>query len=246
MRFRLDTPYVQIPSLQTEATFGAMMEMLLKTRLKLHLETNEGGFPDEDVNAYLAGLLVSYIDPGYLQGISPSLFRYEIDLYHSVTHAEDRVQAYWIYKINADDLLITLGLFRRLWKESRQEVDRLKRYYLTASDYQRRIYGKRTAVAEIQAKLADTTGRYLSILEGIRMDYLHLIEPVQADQLAGFRKELADLELELPLKSLLDQFLDGYALWLKGSREPSIRQRLFELTEEIQKLEPGIRLPSAS
>ena len=72
MSFRLDTPYYQIPGSQPEATFGAIMEMLLKTRLKLHLETNQDLY-EEDVNTYLAGLLVSYIDPQYLKAISQTL-----------------------------------------------------------------------------------------------------------------------------------------------------------------------------
>lgn len=233
MPFRLDTLYHQIPGPRTEATFGAVMEMLLKTRLKLKLETNREGY-DEDVNAYLAGLLVSYIDPGYVKAVSQVLSQYNIDVYEAVAKAQDnKVRIYWIYKVNADDLLMALGIFHRIWEEWEGEMYRLKAYYNYASQYQRRIYGKATAVGEIQSKLADGTQRYLTILSSARSDYLHLIEPVGSEELAAFSHQLKKMETEAPLKAKWDEFLDAYSAWVKGSRDPDLTKRLFELSEEL-------------
>lgn len=240
MSFRLDTPYYQIPGSQPEATFGAIMEMLLKTRLKLHLETNRELY-DEDVNTYLAGLLVSYIDPKYLKAISEVLSRYDIDVYQAVTKSEDRVQVYWIYKVNADDLLVSLGLFHRFWKQNQGELARMKRYYTYASEYQRRIYGKATAVGEIQTKLAGWSERYLEILASARSDYLHLIEQVKPEDLAAFCQRLEKLEQELPLKAKQDELLDAYLAWVKGSREPELRKRLFRLIDEMKQFDPNFQ-----
>lgn len=228
MSFNLDTPYYQIPGSQPEATFGAIMEILLKTRLKLHLETNQKLY-DEDVNAYLAGLLVSYIDPQYLQAISEVLSQYDVDVFQAVARAEDRYQAYWIYKVNADDLLVSLGLFRKFHQTARGELLRIKRYYSSASSYQKRIYGKPTAVGEIQIKLAEWTERYLTILAGARQDYMHFVEhPVTPDELA-----------DLHQSEIQDEFLDLYSHWLKGSRDSSLRQRLLELLEKLRDLDPA-------
>ena len=239
MSFRLDTPYYQIPGSQSEATFGVIMEMLLKTRLKLNLETSREQ-NDEDVNTYLAGLMVSYIDPKYLRAISVVLSQYDIDIYQAVAQAEDRYHAYWIYKVNADNLLLSLGVFGRLWQESRVELIRMKRYYTCASEYQRRMYGKTTAVAEIQTKLAGGTERYLAILAKARKDYLHLIDQnVKPEELAGFTQNLSQLEQELPAKEIQDKFLDAYSIWLKGSCEPDLRQKLLHLLQELKRLDPG-------
>ena len=189
MSFRLDTPYYSIPSDESRATFGAVMELLLKARLKLDLESHRE-FYDEDVNAYLAGVLVSYIDPVYLREIARILSTSEIDVYHSIERAQDKVQVYRIYKVNADDLLVSLGLFRRFWREGLGEVERLKRYYFCACEYQRRIYGKATAVADIQSKLAEQAERYLTILTCARREYLHFVEQVKPEDLTQFLKEI--------------------------------------------------------
>ena len=242
MAYFLDTFYYQIPGSQPEATFGAVMEMLLKTRLKLHMDTNHPMY-DEDVNAYLAGLLVYYIDPKYFQAVSPVLSHYDIDVYQAVAKAEDRVHVYWIYKVNADDLLVSLGVFHRLWQEEKGELARIKRYYSYASAYQRRIYGKATAVGEIQAKLAECTERYLTILGGVRNDYLHFMESINPEQMSAFTKDLQELEEELPLRVKRDEFLDAYSSWLRGNRDASLRQRLVRLIEELKQEDPAF-LPS--
>ena len=239
MPFRLDTLFYQIPGPQTETTFGAIIEMLLKTRLKLHLETSRES-NDEDVNAYLAGLLVSYIDSKYLQVISEALSHYDIDVFHAVEKAEDRVHAYWIYKVNADDLLVSMGIFGQLKEQAKGEIVRLKRYYAYASEFQRRIYGKPTAVGEVHTKLADRTERYLKILEGTRSDYLHLMELTRPEEFAAW---LHQLERELPLKALQDEFLDAYSAWSKDRQNLEVRQRLRQFLERLQSLDPHFQPP---
>lgn len=239
--FPLNTPYYPIPgSPRGEATFGAIIEMLLKTRLKLHLETNRESY-DEDVNAYLAGVLVSYIDPNYLQAASEFLSQYDIDIYHSVNRSEDKVQIYRIYKVNADDLLVSLGIFRKIWQEYGEELDRMRRYYQYASEYQRRIYGKLTAVGEIQRKLAEGQKRYLTILAGAREEYLHFLEQLKIEEIEAFGHHLAQFEQELTIRSKWDEFLDAYASWLKGSRESNLCRQLLQLVEDLKRLEPEFK-----
>ncbi len=237
MTFRLDTPYYQIPGSQPEATFGAIMEMLLKTRLKLHLETNRQVY-DEDVNTYLAALLVSYIDPRYLASIAELLNRYDLDLYQAVEKSQDRAQAYRIYKVNADDLLVSLGMFRPLWQEERGKLDRMKRYYSSASHYQRRIYGKSTAVGEIQAKLAQGPERYLAILAGTSHDYFHFLECVHPQEMLHLVERFKEFERQLPIKKLQDELLDAFSTWLKEPRELALKERVERLAEELKRLDP--------
>ena len=240
MAFSLDTPYYPIPGSGPEATFGAIMEMLLKTRLKLHLETNRHRY-DEDVNTYLAGLLVSYIDPIYLAAVCPVLCPYGLDLYEAVRKAEDRPQVYRIYKVNADDLLISLGIFRRLWQEAKAELTRMKEYYACASEVQRRIYGRTTAVAEIQTKLSGESELYLTILSQTRSEYLNLIERVGPEEMTALNQALRQLEKELPLKAKQNELLDTYSQWLKGPKDLQSRQKLLEMIEQLKTLDPHFR-----
>ena len=235
--FRLDTSFYQIPGSHSEATFGAIMEMLLKTRLKLHLEPNPNLY-EEDVNTYLAGLMVSYIDPTYLQAISTVVSAYDMDVYQAVNKSEDRYHMYWIYKVNADDLLLSLGIFHRVKFSPKGEVIRTKRYYSYASEYQRRIYGKSTAVAEIQTKLAEWTERYLAILTEARGDYLHFMEQLQPQQLTALNEQLQQLEKEFPVKLKRDELLDAYSSWKSGCRGEEQHRNLLRLVQELKTLDP--------
>ncbi len=234
--FRLDTCFYQIPGSQPEGTFGAIMEVLLKTRMKLNLETNKGIY-DEDVNAYLAGLLLSYIDPTYLQAISQVVSAYELDIFEEVRKSEDRYHTYWIYKVNADDLLVSLGIFKHFREQPRGDLEKLKRYYVCASEYQRRIYGKSTAVGEIQEKLADRTERYLTILSGARGEYLHFMDHLHPEQMAELGTHLDEFERELPLKEKQNEFLDAYLEWKAGTRDNPLRQKLLHLVQELKNLD---------
>lgn len=184
MRFRADTQYLSIPGSQTGGTLGYILEVLLKTRLRLKMDENQAE-GEEEVNTYLGGVLVSYIDPEYLLSVSSFLSPYETGVYEAVAKtADDRVQSYWIYKANADDLLISLGIFRRSRLSEKQDLGRMKRYYAFASEYQKRIYGKATAVADVQARLAEGPERYLAILVGARRNYLSFIRQIGAGDLS--------------------------------------------------------------
>ncbi len=240
MAFGLNTPYYQLPGFQREPIFGAFVEMLLKTRVKLHLEATDG-FPDEDVNTYLAGLLIAYLNPAYLKAVSGVLFRCDSDVFQTACRTDDRYRAYWVYKVNADDLLVTLGIFRRLWQEERSEVIRMQRYYTHACEYNRRIYRRRTAVGEIHTKLAESSERYLTILAGTRRDYFHFLEHAQSEEMIAFSRNLHKYEREQPVKAAKDEFLDLYSAWLKGARDSASLERLLQLADQIKSLDPAFR-----
>jgi hypothetical protein len=186
---RLNTSCAVLPSSRPEAVFGAVLEILLKARLDLRLDA-DGHLYEEDVNAYLGGVLVSYIDPRYLQEISEDLSRHDVDVYEAIDRAmPDRSRMYRIYKVNADDLLLSVGIFQPV-PEPRAGLGRIKEYYACAAECQKRIYGKPTAVAEIQAKLSEGAERYLSVLAQTRKDYLHFIRQVSGEELGDFGKRI--------------------------------------------------------
>lgn len=192
MFFPLSTPYCPLGQPMPEGTFGYMVELLLKSRLKLQLDADR--LYDEDVNAYLAGLLVSYIDPAYLHWIRRILAPCDVDLHEAVLGCrEDRVQAYWIYKVNADDLLMARGLFHGPpapeEEEKQGEVVRLKRYYGAASQFQRRIYGRPTAVGEVHSKLSGEAERYLTILSTTRRDYLQFVQQLSEEEMNQLQRK---------------------------------------------------------
>ena len=115
---------------------------------------------------------------------------------------------------------------------------RIKRYYSCASECQKRIYGKSTAVAEIQTKLAEGTERYLTILAQARKDYLRFIEQIGSEQLTGLTHRI---EKEFPIRLKQDELLDAYSAWMKQPENPEVRQRLLQVVEELKQLDPGFQ-----
>ena len=192
MALPLSTPCAVLPGLRQEGVFGVVLQMLLRARLDLRLDTDDHLY-EEDVNAYLGGVLVSYIDPRYLQEIHEVLSKYDMELHQAIDRAmPDRTRMYRIYKVNADDLLVSLGIFHAM-QEPRAGLDRIKEYYACASECQKRIYGKPTAVAEIQAKLSESAERYLAVLMQTRRQYLHFVSQASSEEWADFSKRIFSL-----------------------------------------------------
>jgi hypothetical protein len=94
---------------ELKSTLLFMMTSVLKSRTETGFESNSAGY-DEDVNVYLAGLLAAYLDPAYTQWSSPLISPFDMDVATMVRSADER-RRYWIYKANADHLMLMLGIF---------------------------------------------------------------------------------------------------------------------------------------
>lgn len=239
MEFKV--PYFDLAKQEREATFGALVEILLKSRLKMSLETNKG-FYDEDVNAYLAGVLFEYIDPQYHQAIREVLSGCDTDVFLSATREGDPYRLYWVYKVNADDRLMDLGVFRPNQADHEAILVRTKTYYGFAAAYTQRRSGRVTALSDILEKLARRAERYVSILHEARREYLHFVEALTEGELRAFHEGLQRDVVNLPLKAKQDEFLDAYSTWARTS-DPQDKARLLQLLEEIRRLDPTFRGP---
>src|SRR3990167_7644436 len=144
----LRVPYFDLSKHETAAAFGAIVEILLKSRLKIQVETNKG-FDDEDVNTYLAGVLFGYMDPKYQEAIRQFISDRDLDVFRFATRDDDSYRIYWVYKINADDRLLDLGLFRPQQSRVETVLAQTKTYYGFAAGYNHRLYGRATAVSDI-------------------------------------------------------------------------------------------------
>lgn len=180
----LKVPYFNLRKRETEAVYGALVEILLKSRMTLHLDA-PSGLNDEDVNAYLAGVLVDYIDAAYQRAASPCLAARDTDVFWQATREDDASHAYWVYKVNADDRLIDLGIFHPPGHPPGARSDTVlaqtKAYYGLASAFNHRIHRRDTAVSDIFVKLSQATERYVSILNQARRDYLSFVEAMSEE-----------------------------------------------------------------
>ena len=87
-----------------------MMKCLLYSRMETGLVSNKDYY-DEDVNVYIAHLLNSFINPGYVERARSFLSKYDTEVFRRLGESRDARLKYTLYKTNADFLLVCLGIF---------------------------------------------------------------------------------------------------------------------------------------
>lgn len=239
--------YFDLGKRERDAVVGYLLTSLLQARKTCQLPSNENYY-DEDVNIYLAHLLLASCLPDYQALTKRYLTLNTSELFQTIEQNDDRVVRYFIYKVNADYLLVHLGIFNDLpsarqhafHKSERQYTEIAQSYYEQASQYNQLIYRKHTAIGDVLDKLAHHIDDYKRILGSIRDDFFNLNKKIvvpenqKSETPDLFEKVIHSLELE----QKQNEFLDLYSKWLE-SRSLDIAGKLETLAAEIKKIDPS-------
>ncbi len=243
--------YFNLSDDKRESALGFLLESVLKSRIQLGLK-EESGRSDEDVNIYLAFLLLEASTPSFNDKIQHLTSRRNTDVFKMIEDSHDNYFKYLVYKTNADLLLLLLSVFQHVGGEGKGEAaffeksqsayeGYAKTYYSFASEYDRLLHRKITALGTILHKLSQSFGVYEQILINVREAYLKFLQTKEED-FSSFLKELSQWEELFHLKDMQDHFLDTYSAYLKG-QDPSLREKLFEIAQKIRRLDPTFQLP---
>ena len=237
--------YFSIDKQERESAIRFLLGAILRSRVELGINSSIEEF-DEDVNVYLAHLLFAIALPEYHELAEPYLSSESSDVFQWVKSTEDRTIRYFIFKVNADHLLIHLAIFDDLKGKSHREVfqrpekhfSELGRlYYEQAASYHSRIYRKKTGVGEVLDKLARYFDIYLELLRIVRRDYLHFVTRFRDQAFDRFMDEFNVYEKEIVKKIKIDHFLDVYSQWLK-TKDPHLQSQVFQVLQDIKQLDP--------
>ena len=241
--------YFDIPKEERDAAISFLLESLIKSRQASGLPSNQIEF-DEDVNIYLAHLLFAASLPDYQEAVKRYVNIKISGVMDLVERAEDRVVRYFIYKVNADNLLMHLGIFNDLGsvhnafgKSERQYSSMAQNYYEQAADYNRKIYRKQTAIGSVLEKLAHSFEGYKVILQYLRRDFFHFSNQFVDHSFRKFCEDINRYEQELKINEARDRFLDAYAEWL-GTKDINVRAKLEQFARELKALDPDFRFIS--
>ncbi|MBI1977150.1 MAG: hypothetical protein HYS55_00165 [Candidatus Omnitrophica bacterium] len=236
--------YFDIPKQERESAIGYLLNALLKSRSACHLSSNQEEF-DEDVNIYLAHLLFAASLPDYQEAVQRYLSRSVSEMVGLIEKNDDRIAQYFIYKVNADHLMIHLGIFQdlehehhRFGKSDQQFSSMAQSYYNQAADYNKRIYHRDTAIGSVLHKLAQGFPKYKTILRCARKDFFHFANQFQDEAFQKFCEEINQYELEELKNESIDRFLDQYAEWLK-TKDPLLEIRLKQEAKRLRELDPN-------
>jgi hypothetical protein len=243
--------YFDLEKQEREAIVNYLLQALLRARKNCHLPSGEKMF-DEDVNVYLAHLMFASTLSDYQELVGRYLSLSTGDLVESIEKNNDKVVRYFIYKVNADYLLIHLGIFhdllpnasRRLAKSEHQWAEMGQSYYGHASQYNHQIYRKNTAVGEVLEKLAFRFEDYKKILESVSDEFFHLIKEMALSDTHGecCGGKLTHLIGSLELERKQNEFLDLYGKYLKTNSKDII-EPLAQAAKELKALDPSFDFP---
>jgi hypothetical protein len=228
-----------------------LLDAVIRSRLACGCPSNEESY-DEDVNIYLAHLLFAISTTAYQKLAKKYLVMYPTDLVNIVDSADDNYIKYFIYKINADNILVHLSVFHENVKnmQNRESIvpktpgqlsDAGRSYYEQAAHYNQRIYRKRTAVGDVLDKLSRNFEMYCSVLQITRKDFFNFSNYFKDKEFSEFIKNLNQFEIPMLLKEKQNAFLDLYNEWLKDKGNVDLKMRLNRLGNEIRQIDPGFR-----
>ena len=240
--------YFDIPKQERESAIGFLLNVLLKSRSACRLSSNQDEF-DEDVNIYLAHLLFAVSLPDYQNTVQRYLSKNVSEIAELIGKNGDRIAQYFIYKVNADHLMIHLGIFQDLendhhlfGKSERQFSSMAQNYYSQAADYNKRIYRRDTAVGSVLQKLAGGFPKYKTILRFARKEFFHFANHFHDESFQKFCEDINEYEREEKRNEAVDRFLDSYAEWLQ-TRDPMVEIQLKNDAKRLQELDPGFSFP---
>jgi len=225
-----------------------MIDNLLECRKESGFPSNREYF-DEDVNVYLAGLLTSRVF-GEPDGAPDSvIFPYDIPLFETASVENDPRRRFTLYRANADDLLLRLGVFdnpggrrpgatahmamtRETW------IGRGKAYYRLAWACAAETFRRPTAIGDVMEKLSNGFERYVGVLSAMRSSSLNMIPHISDGEMFHLERSVLDKERKKEIAALYDRFLDAWTVYSRsGGLED--RKKLEIVSYELKKADPS-------
>ncbi|MFZ5801851.1 MAG: hypothetical protein ACOY3K_01895 [Candidatus Omnitrophota bacterium] len=241
--------YFEVSKEERDSSIQYLLGVLLK-----HREQDPRDEKDpcgEEVYVYLAHLLFSMALPEYHDLAEPYLAGDAGTLMAKVNQAGDLTTRYFLFKVNADHLLVRHTVFETsgngknplyFQHSGRARRELAKLYYDQAAVYHQKIYHETQMVGDVLRRLGMNFEYYQRLLKKVRTDYFRYIEDFKDNVFRSFLRDLRSYESVSMRGVKMDQFLDLYSAWLK-THQPSLRADLSRVARELEYLDPGFHFP---
>lgn len=238
--------YFDIPKEERDYAISYLLDSLEKSKASFK-DKNTAKVFDRDVQIYLAHLLFAASMPDYQEAVQRYVSLNVQDIIDFVQRTDDQVIRYFIYKINADYLLIHLGIFGDLEdktplnsRTAKEYVKLAKSYYEQAAQYHKKIYKRPTAIGLVLDKLAGSFETCAGLLHAIRRDFFNFSNGFRDKEFSDFYEQMNRYEKQTKLDELMDSFLDLYLQW-SGTGEDMLKHKLEQVGKEIKGINPEFR-----
>jgi hypothetical protein len=183
------------------------------------------------------------LDPVYYLQMGEYVGQTDSDVFDMVRDSKDTRLRYWVYKANADHLLLSLGIFGsadgagRRGASARTKAGRAKLYYEFAQSYGEQLSWREKVVADVLGKLSKGFDKYVYILEYMSGEYLNIIDVLSDGEVFHLQRDIDRVKAEEHLKKKYDELLDCYLEW-KRTGDNRLLVSLRTLSEELRSLDP--------
>jgi hypothetical protein len=237
--------YFDIPKQERDSAIAYLLDALLKSKIECEPSKVKASDSDEDVNIYLAHLLFAASLPDYQTAIKRYLSSSVSEMAELLEENDDRIVRYFIYKVNADHLLVHLGIFHDLenaqnkfQKSEQQYASMAQNYYQQAAEYNQRIYRRETAIGSVLEKLSHRFSWYQEVLHIARKEFFHFSNRFRDQEFLDFCDKLSYYESKSKSSELMDQFLDVYGKWKKERSQENLAD-LKRVVNNMKIVDPG-------
>ena len=147
------------------------------------------------MNQYITLTLAELANPQILPLINKYLVSLESDIGQEAVSFDDRAKKYLAYKVNADFLLLNLGLLNpdsNLLGDA--YFDKGETYYYSAASSLKAIKGGRSGLSDVMEKLSERFGKYVEILRAMKNrheNYFSFHVRIPGAELKRFEHELS-------------------------------------------------------
>lgn len=239
--------YYEVPNpAQKESIINKLLDEFIIAREKADFPVNSKGF-DEDVNLYIGHLLFAVSMPNYSSITEQYISFHNAEVNVLADMAEDSYLKYFIYKVNADNLLIHLGIYqdlsyrdyhKALHTDVIEFIDDAKEFYGKAIQLNKKIYKRKTAIADVLVKLAKNIDLYIKALMYMRKSFFQFLNRFEDDEFSSFLDHMKLYERKMEFTNKQNVFLDLYSRWLKDKSD-SLRSEINKICTELHDLDPS-------
>ena len=242
--FYFNVPVPDPDMSKKDTAINSLLNTFLRVREVAQFPSNCKGF-DEDVNLYVAHLLFAISMPNYNTITEQYISLHDAEVRVLADMAEDKYLQYFIFKVNADNLLLHLGIFQDLChhpheksvgKETKDYISDAKDFYLKSVQLNKSIYRRKTAIADVLLKLSKYLDHYVRALSMMRKEFYLFLNRFEDIEFSNFLDHMRTYERRMEFEQKQNIFLDLYSQWLK-KKTNVLKVKINTLCRELHEMD---------
>jgi hypothetical protein len=238
-----DVAYLDLKTREQETMFFFAFNAFLCSRL----DTDQDSDGDEEVNVYMAHLLLSLVDGRFYTEHAEVLGSTPAEVFAKAEQEDTPRHKLQVYRANADHRLVSFGLFsgsgerqslyRQTFANPAGYLEEAQQYYHWAALFGNRLPARYQGLALALAKIATNFETYCAVLTHLSTTYLRLMPRLSSGEVFHLEREAHQAAQPYIREEALNRLLDAYNHW-QTQKTPEARRRFQDECALYQQVNP--------